>query len=88
MQSYFINEGGWHLHSHGMIIPGIGLGIAQVWSGLCLKLICKIVLKHFRRNYQYDLNTPDQPLIRIGTVTRVLTVSGLKFLYDLRRKNV
>ena len=80
-------RGGWHLPLHGMITPGVGLGIVQVWSGLCLELICKIVLKHFRRNHQYDLNTQDQPSISTGTVTRVLTVSGLKFLYNLRRKN-
>ena len=79
-------RGGWRLPSHGLIIPGGDLGIVLVvW--VCLELICKIVLKHFRRNYQYDLNTQDQPPISIGTVTRVLTVSGLKFLYDLRKTN-
>lgn len=80
-------RGGRHLPSYGMNTPGVDLGIVQVWSGLCLEMICKIVLKHFRRNHQYDLNTQDQLSISIGTVARVLTVSGLKFLYHLRWKN-
>lgn len=80
-------RGGRHLPSHGMITPRRWSGNSSSVVWVCLELICKIVLKHFRRNHQYDLNTQDQLSISIGTVTRVLTVSGLKFLYNLRRKN-